>query len=553
VKEIAMYRFTRRLTGAGLLAALLVCGGAVAQEGSSGGTLELTLNEAMEIAFQNNLDIRIVGFDRFVAEERVTTAKGTFEPSLFVGLPGLTSLNPYPGGGAFGSGNGFGGLGFADTVVPPSNLFDDPNGTTTNSFATLVDFQQQLPFGLRYDVSYNVARSSTNSLFQSLNPSWNNTLAVSVIQPLLSGRGEEATAAALLVAQANTEVSYAAFEAQVEEILLQVENAYWDLVFAERDLAVKQSSLDLAREQLDRTVAQVEVGLIAPVQRTQAEVQVAARETDVIVARNALENARDAVRAALHAERLPDGWATEIEAVDEPTPTLGSVDLESAIDDAMANRAEMRQFQATIDAREIEVAAARNALQPRLDLIGQLSSAGIGGDQVIRDDFFGPVIDTIEGGYGDAISQLFGFDFVSWRIGLNMTIPIGNSTAKGNYAQATINEDRARAELQRTEQRIEQEVRRAAREVQAAADAVASTTKTRELAERQLEIETDRFDVGMSTNFEVLRFQDDLAIARSDELRARLALRRTEASLYRATGTLLGRYGIEIRNGEDTE
>lgn len=544
-----MFESIRR-SGAIATLVVLACGSAVAQETTSGPALELTLVEAMEIAFRNNLDIRIVGFDRLVAEERVTSAKGSFEPSLFIGLPGFTSVNPFPGGAAFGAGSGLGGLGYGSVVSPPSNLFDNPDGTTTNSFATLVDFQQQLPFGLRYDVSYNVARSDTNNLFQSLNPSWNNTLAVTVVQPLLSGRGEEAAAVDLLLAQANTEVSYAAFEAQVEQILLQVEEAYWQLVFAERDLEVKESTLQLALEQLDRTQAQVEVGLIAPVERTQAEVQVAARETDVIVARNALDNARDAVRAALHAERLPNGWDTEVAAVDSPEATLGALDLASAIEEAMDHRAELRQFQATIQARKIEVAAAQNALQPRLDLLGQISSNGIGGTQVIRDGFFGPVIDTIEGGFGDALNQLFGFDFVSWRVGLNVTIPIGNKTAEGQYAQATINEDRARTELQRTQQQIELEVRQAVRGVQATADAVASTTRTRELAERQLEIETDRFEVGMSTNFEVLQFQDDLAVARSDELRARIALRQAEATLHRAMGTLLQRYGISIRGQE---
>jgi outer membrane protein TolC len=543
-----MFRRTVRAAGPALAIGLLslsLAAGAFGQE-SDGEVMELTLAEAMRLAFRNNLDIRIVGFDQLVAEERVTSAKGTFEPSLFLGLPGLSSVNPFPGGATFGAGSGFGGFGFADSSSPPSNIFDGATGTTSQSFATLVDFQHTLSSGMRYDVSYNVSRSKTNNFFQSLNPLWNNTLAVSVLQPLFAGRGKEAASVELLLAQANTEVTYAAFQAQVEEILLNVESAYWDLVFAERDLEVKASSLALAGEQLERTAAQVEVGLIAPVQSTQAEVQVAARETDLIIAQNALDNARDALRAALRAEMLPDGWDTMVSPTDDPDPTLLTVNLGQSIETAMDNRAELRQFDATIAARQVEVAARRNALQPRVDLIGQISSNGIGGDLFLRDGFGGPVLDVIEGGYGDAASQLFGFDYVSWRLGVNVTVPLGNSTAEGNFAEATINEDRARAELQRARQQIVLEVRQAARGVEATADAVASTTKTRQLAERQLEIETDRFDVGMSTNFEVLRFQDDLAIARSDELRARIALRQAEARLHRSMGTLLDRYGIQI-------
>lgn len=539
-------RFNAR--GARLLGLLAVVFGAVVPAVAlSQQALELTLEEALRIALRNNLDIRIVAFQTSLAEEQVTSAKGTFEPSLFVGLPGVSSINPFPGGASFGAGSGFGGLGFSDVRTPSSTLFDVEDTTVSKSFAGLLDLQQTLPFGLRYDVSYNLGRNETNSIFQSLNPSWNNTLAVSVVQPLLRGRGKAAAAAQLLLAQVNTEVADAAFRAQVEQILLGVEGAYWDVVFAERDLQVKDSALQLAREQLDRTQAQVDVGLIAPVQVTQAEVQVAARETDLIVARHALENAHDALRAALRADQLVDGWDTVIRPVDEPDSVLGDISLQQAVAVALDRRAEVGQGQKTIEARQVEVDAARNALQPRVDLIGQLSANGIGGDLIIRDGLIGPVIGVEEGGYGDALQQMFTFDYVSWRFGLNVTVPLGNSAAEGNYAQATINEDRARAELQRTEQQILLEVRQAERGVRASRDAVASTRKTRELAERQLQIETDRFEVGMTTNFEVLRFQDDLAGARSDELRARIALRRAEASLLRSMGTLLEYHGIDIQ------
>ena len=187
-----------------------------------------------------------------------------------------------------------------------------------------------------------------------------------------------------------------------------------------------------------------------------------------------------------------------------------------------------------------------------VDLLAQVSANGIGGDRQVRQGVFpGQIVDVIPGGYGDAIDQLFSFDFTSWRLGVNVTVPIGNSTAKGNYAQATINQDRARVDLERTKQRVILEVRQAARGVTAAAEAARSAAKTRQLAERQLEIETDRFEVGMSTNFEVLRFQDDLAVVRSGELRAVIEHRLAVAELERATGRLLDKYGIRIRSASE--
>lgn len=515
--------------------------------GQEAGEMKLSLADAARLAFERNLDIRVIAFERSIAEEKVTSARGRFEPLLFVGIPGASSINPFPGGAVFGAGTGFGGFGISDVKTPASTVLAGADVSTSQSVAGLFDFQQTLPFGLRYDLSYNVGRTNTNSIFQSLNPSWDNTLAISVLQPLLSGRGEDATAAELLLARANSRVSRAAFRAQVEAVLLQVETAYWELVFAERDLEVKRSSLVLAEEQLGRTQAQVDVGVIAPVEAIQAAVQVAVRETDRIVARNNLANARDVMRALLRADSLPGGWDTALRPTDEPVVNITQLDVAELVRTALARRAEITSADATVAARNVTVKATRNLLQPRLDLLAQVSTKGVGGDLIIRDGFPGDIVEVIPGGYGDALDQMFSLDFVSWRVGLNVTVPIGNSTAEGDHAQATLDRDRSLTELQRLQQQVTLEVRRSARGIEAAGEAVESTRKTRELAEEQLRIEVDRFDVGMSTNFEVLRFQDDLAVSRSQELRAMIAYRLATAELGRATGSLLDKYNIELQ------
>ena len=125
-------------------------------------------------------------------------------------------------------------------------------------------------------------------------------------------------------------------------------------------------------------------------------------------------------------------------------------------------------------------------------------------------------------------------------------MPIGNNAAKGTYAQATLNEDKARTELDRSEQQTILEVRLAVRAVSDAGELVTSTRATRELAEQQLEIEQDRFEVGMSTNFEVLTFQDDLARSQAQELRFIIDYRRARAALARETGAIAVRYGVQI-------
>jgi outer membrane protein TolC len=182
-----------------------------------------------------------------------------------------------------------------------------------------------------------------------------------------------------------------------------------------------------------------------------------------------------------------------------------------------------------------------------LDLVGSLAFNGIGGNQILTEGFPPVVIGEIPGGYGDAVGQLFDFDYATWRLGANFSISLGNNTAEGNYAQATLSEDKARTELQRVEQQTILEVRQAVRAVTDAGELVTTTRATRELAEQQLAIEQDRFEVGMSTNFEVLTFQDDLARAQVQELRAVIDYRRARAALARVTGAIARVYGVQIQ------
>lgn len=509
--------------------------------------LRLTLADAVRLAFEKNLDIRVVSYDRTSAQEQVTTAEGTFDPTVFFGTPSPTGFLLPPQSTAFGGGGTLGGIGLGSTENPTASALAGADVSISDDFRLLVDFGQDLPWGMRYDLGYVTSRNESNSVFTSLNPAWNNTLALSVVQPLLRGRGREAAAAELRIARRGVAVSEAAFRGQVEGVLLEVEQAYWDLVFAEGDLEVKEESLRLAEEQLERTRAQVEVGLIAPVQETQAEVAMANRETDLIAARNVVDDARDTLRALLRADALPRGWETPLVAVDEPSVAAREVDVAAAVETAIESRPELAGVRADISVQEARVESARNALLPRLDLLGQVSWNGIGGDLLIREEGFGgDVIDVVDGGYFDAADQLLSFGFTSWRVGFNVSYDIGNHRARGNYAQATAGEDRARTELQRLRQQVTLEVRSAARAVEAAAEAVESTTRAVGLAERQLQIEQDRFEVGMSTNFEVLEFQEELSRARTRRLQALVDYRKARAGLDRARGTLPERFGIRI-------
>ncbi len=526
---------------------LMLMGLAVPATAQQDGTLRLSLADALELALEQNLDIAVVNYDRRIAFENIVSARGAFDPIFQFGIPGATAVVGSAGGGFGQAAPAVGGVGFSSSTTPSTSALAGADVSESDGFTTQATINQAFDFGLSYQVGYNVGRNTSNSTFTSLNPSWSNTLGVAVNQPLLRGRGKEAAGAQLLLAQRNQNVTEEAFRTQVNQILLNVVGSYWELVFTERNLVVADASLQLARDQLARTQAQVEVGMLAPVEETQAEVAVAQRRNEQIVARNSVENAADALRAVLKADALPSGWGTRLVATEAPEVVPQSADIEVALDTAMANRPEIATARAQIAARNVETNAANNDLLPEFDLVASLLFQGIGGDEILRTPFPGnEVIGMVSGGYGDAVSQLFGFDFATWRVGFNFRIPIGNQTAKGNYARATLAEDRAQTELQRVEQQTTLEVRRAVRAVTDAGELVTSTRATRELAVRQLEIEQDRFDVGMSTNFEVLTFQDDLARAQVQELRAMIDYRLAQAALARVTGSLAQTYGIQV-------
>jgi len=538
----------RPALAAACLAVLTATGFAAPAAPQQDAPLRLSLADALRLALEQNLDIAVIDYDRRIARERIVTELGAFDPVIGVGTPGATAMVGSPGGGFGQAAPAAGGIGYSSSETPSTSALAGADVSRAAAFATRAQVRQRFDFGLSYEAAYDVGRSTTNSTFTSLDPSWSNNLGFAVSQSLLRGRGKEASGSQLLLAQRNRTVSEENFRAQVNGILFDVVNAYWELVFAERNMQVAESSSQLAQEQLGRTRDQVEVGMLAPVEETQAQVAVAQRRNDLILARNASANAADTLRALLEAESLPGGWETELVVTEDPAVTPRPADVDAALQAALANRPEVVAAEATIAANRVQVDKARSDLLPALDLVGSLLYQGIGGDRLVRGAFPDTrIIEVIPGGYGDALSQLFGLGFGTWRIGFNFSMPIGNHAAEGNFAQATLAEDQARAELQRIRQQTILEVRQAARSVDDAGELVVSTRATRELAEQQLAIEQDRFEVGMSTNFEVLAFQDDLARAQVQELRAMIDYLRAEAALARVTGSLPDRYGIRIQ------
>ena len=307
-------------------------------------------------------------------------------------------------------------------------------------------------------------------------------------------------------------------------------------------------ALDLARQQLQRNRVQVDIGTLAPIETVQAEQAVADAELVLIQAEIAVEDAQDNLKQLLNVEGFVEtGWETRIEPHDSPQVTIDPVDVDGAITMALERDPQIRQHRSNLRSRELDLAVARDALLPEVNLEGSLGLRGLGGDRIIREGFLGGQPSEIqEGGFSDAFQQLLSGDFRNWSVSLTVSLPLRNSGAKARQAQASIRERQTVARITSREQQIRVEVRRAARQLEGGAESVAAAEKARELAERQLDAEQRKFAVGTTTNFQVLEFQRRLAESRTRELRAIIDLNIAFARLEQAKGSLLEGLGVSL-------
>ena len=355
--------------------------------------------------------------------------------------------------------------------------------------------------------------------------------------------------AQIVIAQNNYEISREQFKQQVWTTARAVYRAYWNLVFAESNLETQILALDLAQEQLDRNRIQVEIGTLAPIETIQAEQQVASAELTVTQARQTLADAEDDLKRLINIDAASImGWDVNLVPTTDPPLDISDVDVDDAIRTAIDNDPSLRQEQFRLDSQALNLTTAKDSMKPQLNFSASLNLAGDGGDFIIRGGGFGStdIVEIQEGGFNDALRNMFSGDFRNWQVGLQLTVPINNWGAKAQYAQAQIAERQIITRIADREQQLRVDVTKAARQVTSGARQVAQARTARELAQRQLDAEQRKFAVGTTTNFEVLRFQRDLVTAQNTELQRILDYVNSLADLEELKGTLLQSLGVSI-------
>ncbi|MGE5849529.1 MAG: TolC family protein, partial [Candidatus Methylomirabilota bacterium] len=388
-----------------------------------------------------------------------------------------------------------------------------------------VGLKQKLPTGGTYELRFDNEYLETNSL--SIQDGFISKLKLTLTQPLLKNFGFEATETNIRIATNNQSISREQLRLRVSDIVVQVQNAYVELAFAIENLEVQRRSLRLAQDLVALNKARVRAGVAAPVEVTQAEAQEAARVQDVILAEKALRDAEDTLKVILNLP-VSGGWGQELRPTYSLTFQPISVNLEESIQKALESRYEYKSAKLDIDNKELSTRLTRNQILPDLSLTGSVFSTGIGTT------------------YGGNLSEMGSGDFVSYTVGVILTVPLGNRGPHASYIKAKLSADQARTSLKNLELQIIQQVREGVRRVEADAKRVEANRAARVLAEEQLRVEQRRLEAGVTTTFNVLSFQRDLSEAQADEIRAIADYYRSLANLEKVRGTVLEANKIEM-------
>jgi outer membrane protein len=566
------------------------------------GKLMLSMNDAIALALENNLDIAISRYNLNIADTDVLRTKAGasvlgVNTGVVQGTPGggvggfggATTASGGAGGTTLGSGGaGSGTLGIVSSTLGIGSLITsyDPilTGTLqidkfsqepTNPFSGNVPilfqntstanfaYNQGFATGTNLSVGFNNTRQTSNSQFNTFSPALQANFTARVTQHLLQGFGFLPNRRFIIIAKNNRNLSDVAFRLQIITTVDQIQNMYWDLVNAYENVKVQQDALELANKTLSDNKKQVEIGTLAPIEIVRAQSQVATNQQSLIVAQTNLELQQLLMKNAL-SRTLVDQRL--IEAAVIPTDTMRILTDEPAapsqdlVNDALGHRPELLESRIDLSSREVSLKAVKNSLLPTVDLFAYYGGSGLGGvanpASICGNPGSNPIFCTPPAdvppptSYGHAFNQLFTSTAPDKGIGLSLNIPIRNRTAQANQVRSQLELRQAQLRLQQVENEIRIEVRNAQFTLQQNRANVAASQAAVDLAQQSLDAEQKKFALGASTTTLVLQQSSSLTQAKSNLVAARAAYEKSRVELDRATGLLLEHNGIDLADAE---
>jgi HAE1 family hydrophobic/amphiphilic exporter-1 len=519
----------------------------------TGEPLALTLEEAVRLALENNNDIEATRIDVTVAEHDLTAARGAYDVRL--------DSETY----------------FERSETPVASFLAGGSGGSlkTTDVSGKFGFEGLSPrAGGSYKFEFTSRRLSSNNVFNDINPTVSHGFSFSYTQPLLRGRKTDDTRRRVEIAKKNLSLTDAQFRRRATEVITNVEQAYWELAYALRNLQIQIDAVKQARAQAESDRRQVEKGVIAPVDLLEAETQVKNFEQSVYTAQESVERTENALKKMLAADRRAELWAKALLPVTPVNLEAPRVALEEAVRSALSNRLELSELETRAEINRIDQRFYRDQTRAQVDLTATYASNALAGG--LRDEE-NPLVsglvslqnrvnqlstlsglpalpattfDTngdLVGGYGRSLKSLLAQNNPTVKVGVRVSLPLRNRTAKANFARALTEGRRVENQRARAEQAIEAEVRDTLQSLRSSEARLAAAAAARSTAEQQYQSERRKFQSGMSTAYMVSQRQIDLIAARGRELQAQTDLNKSVADFRRATGSTLPAHNVALR------
>jgi outer membrane protein len=490
---------------------------------ASGPRVSLTLEDSVKRALENNLDIAVERIGQQVFDVNMASIRSVYSPTVSSLIQNQSSKN-----------------------ASTSTISGGQTGATitNSSFVFNGGLAQDVPWGGgNFTATLDNRRQETSNLTATINPSYQPTWSAQYVQPLLRDFKIDATRQQLLVTRINQDISEIQLQQITMNTIANVRNAYWDYVFAVQSVDVARQSLLLADELLRNNQTKVEIGTMAPIDVVQAQSQAAQQRQAVVTAEGTRRTAEIALKRLIVSGTSDPLWTATIEPVDRPDFRPEPIDLSGATQKALSSRTDVLQARKNLEANDITLRLLNNQKLPQVDLQTRYATTGIGGTTFITEE--GDcvnrcqIVGTRPGGYLDALDILFRNRLPTWSMALNISYNLGTSAADASIARARIQQSQIEVQLRQLDLQVTSDVSNAAIMVQNAAERVQAAQASRDLAQQQLDAENSKFGVGMSTNYQVVLAQRDLATAQNLELQAVLAYRKAVVDFERVqqTGT----------------
>jgi outer membrane protein TolC len=466
----------------------------------SGPELQLTADEAVRLALENNLAIRAEKLGPQIGTYGVAQARAVYNPSLFSVSTKRNSTSPPD----------FLASGGVATI------------TTSDRIQTNVGMQQNVPWGGgNYSVALDASRLATGGSVSSFNPQLGSNLTAQYVQPLLRDFKIDSFRQQVLIARKNEEIAGLQLQQQITSTERAVRSAYYDLVGAIGQLDVARRSLELSRESLRQNERRVEVGTMARIDIIEAQAEVARVEESVILAEAQIRTFEDNLRTLVLNPSQPDFWTVRLVPSEKPVLTAQAVDVDAAVKSALGNRTDLAELRKRRETTDINIDFAKNQKLPNVDLVANYNTVGVAGTQFqYGNGFPPPILGQSQRSFSDALRDVFGNNFKTWSLQLQVNYPLGTSPASAALAANRLQREQQLTNIRELEVAVTQQIRDAGRQIDTSLKRVEATRKAREFAQIRLEAEEKRVTAGLATTFQLLQAQRDLSNSALQENRA---------------------------------